>query len=91
MARKHGLGKWLDNVIKENKKGNCKSTYYECEMLSRMVNEERINRTDIPKIVEKSYRHCIEDNIFDKVKKLPNIGIYSKLSVLLYSLRNKKK
>ena len=57
--------------------------------ISGVDDEERIERSDIPEALGKSYRKCIEDGDFDRVKKLKRVGIYSKLSVLLY--KNQKK
>ena len=52
-------------------------------MLSRMVNDERLSRLDIPALFDKSYYECTETNLFDKIKKLPHVGIYSKVSAML--------
>jgi hypothetical protein len=56
-------------------------------MLARMVNDDRIERSEIPKALGKSYRQCMEDNDFDRVKKLKRVGIYSKISVLLHKIQ----
>lgn len=53
-------------------------------MLSRCVDDERISRKDIPEILGKSYRQCESDGVFDRIKKLRHVGIYSKISALLY-------
>lgn len=84
LAQKHGLSAWLDRVIKENARGECASTEDEVEMLSRMVDEERISRTDVPVILNKSYRRCFEDGDFEKIKTLPHVGIYSRVNTLLF-------
>ena len=89
IASKHGLGSFVDGIIKANRRRECEGTRKEVEMLARMVDEERIERSDIPEALGKSYRKCIEDGDFDRVKKLKRVGIYSKLSVLLY--KNQKK
>lgn len=81
----HGLGGWLDNIIKANMRGECEATEKEVELLSRAVNDERVTRKDIPIMLGKSYRQCMDDNDFDTIKKLPHVGIYSKVSVELYS------
>ena len=57
-------------------------------MLSRLVDEERIARKDIPQIMGKSYRQCCEDGTFNKIERLPHQGIYSRVSALLFA--NKK-
>ena len=91
-AKKHGLEGFVDETIAANKQDKCKGTEEDCEMLSRMVEEERLKRTDIPKVMGKSYRKCDEDGDFDskEIKKLPHVGIYSKVSVLLYEATHKK-
>lgn len=91
LATKHNLGEWLQCVIKENKRGECEATEHEVEMLSRMVDDERIARTEIPQMLNKSYRQCFEDEDFDNVKKLRRVGVYSKVSALLYASKLKGK
>lgn len=83
MARKHGLESWLNDVIQANKREQCEGTMKEVEMLSRLVNDERVERVDVPKILGKTYRRCNEDGDFDKVRKLPRLGLYSKIGALL--------
>jgi len=89
MAAKHGLRKWLNELIKENRRGECEATEKEVEMLSRLCDDERLSRTDVPKVLGKSYRQCFDNDDFDKIKKLKHVGIYSKVSTILYA--NKKK
>lgn len=84
VASKHGLLPQLNSLIAMNKRRECVGTEREVQMLSRMVDDERISRTDIPKVLGKSYRQSNEDGDFDRIKKLKRVGIYSKLSVLLY-------
>jgi len=84
LASKHGLAKWLEDTIKANANEECAATEDEVEALGRMVDEERVSRVDIPKILGKSYRECNENEDFDKIKKLRHVGIYSKISTLLY-------
>ena len=91
MADKHGLGTWVRDIIKENKRGTCEATKNEVLMLERMVDEERVERNDIPNIVGKSYRQCVEENVFDKIDTLKRQGIYSRLSALLFKENNSKK
>lgn len=86
MGRKYGID--VDSIIRANKRKECEATNKEVEMLSRCVNDERVSRTDIPEILGKSYRECVEDGDFDCIKKLKRVGIYSKISVLLR--KNKK-
>lgn len=93
MAKKHGLLPQLNNLISMNKRRECVGTEREVQMLSRMVNDERVSRTDIPKILGKSYRQCFDEEDFEQVRKLNRVGIYSKVSTLLYAdkIKNKKK
>lgn len=82
-AVRHGLCSWLDGVISANERGECVATDDEVAMLSRCLDDERVSRKEIPSLLCKSYRGCVEDGDFDKVNKLHRVGIYSKLSVLL--------
>ena len=88
MGKKHGID--VDSIIKLNKRGECSATNKEVEMLSRCVDDERISRTGIPKILGKSYRQSNDDGDFEKVKKLRHVGMYSKVSALLFSSKQKK-
>ena len=89
VASKHGLLPQLNNLIAMNKRRECVSTEREVQMLSRKVDDERVSRTDIPKILDKSYRQSNEDGDFEHIKKLKHQGIYSKVSALLYKSRKK--
>ncbi len=89
IADKHGLGSWIEKVIKDNANKKCEATEEEVEMLSRLCDDERVQRTDIPKILGVSYRHCFDNDIFDKIKKLHHVGIYSKISTMLFKAKNK--
>ena len=82
MAKKHGID--VDSIIRANKRKECEATNKEVEMLSRCVDDERVSRTDVPKILGKSYRQSNEDGDFERIKKLKYQGIYSKVSTLLY-------
>ena len=90
MAEKHGLLSWVDETIKANRRHECEATKKEVEMLSRLLNDERVSRTDIPKILGKSYRQANDDEDFERVKKLKHKGIYSKVSALLFAAKQKK-
>ncbi len=84
MAKKHKLDGFVRKTIWDNKRERCEGTEYEVQMLARMANDERIHRAAIPKMLGKSYRQCFEDEDFEQVKKLPYLGIYSKVNALLY-------
>ena len=87
MGKKHGID--VDSIIRANKRKECSATNKEVEILSRCVNDERVSRTEVPKILGKSYRQTNEDGDFDRIKKLKHQGIYSKVSALLYKNRKK--
>lgn len=93
IANKRGLTSWLNQAIKDSKRKDCEPTEKECEMLARLVDDERVQRTDVPPMIGKSYRDCFEDDDFDKIKKLHHVGIYSKVDTMLYaeSLKEKQK
>lgn len=91
VASKHGLLPQLNNLIAMNKRQECVGTELEVLMLSRMCDDERVSRADIPKILGKSYRQSYEDGDFEKIKKLKHQGIYSKVDVLLYKSNHKHK
>lgn len=86
MGKKHGID--VDSIIKLNKRGECSATNKEVEMLARCVDDERISRTEVPKILGKSYRQACEDGDFDRIKRIRHQGIFSKVSALLYKNRN---
>ena len=94
MAKKHEID--VDGLIRLNRQKKCEATNREVQMLSRMVDDERVSRSDIPKILGKSYRQANEDKDFEHIKKLRHVGIYSKVSALIYkdkrneNERNKK-
>lgn len=85
MADKHGLTSWLDQAINDTKRKDCEPTEKECAMLSRLVDDERIARIDIPPLLNKNYRQSIHDEDFEHIEKLPRVGTYSKVSALLYA------
>lgn len=89
-AKQYGLSSWLQDIIEQNKRNECVATEDEVEMLSRMVDDERLQRKDIPKILGKSYRQCVDDEDFDEIKHLPYVGIYSKVSTLLHKWNKDK-
>lgn len=90
IADKHGLGDWVREIRKMNKSGNCSATEHEVEMLSRLVNDERATRTEIPQIIGMTLRQCNDNDEFKHIKKLPRVGIYSKVSAMLYADKIKK-
>lgn len=87
MARKHGID--VDSIIRANNRNECEATQKEVEMLSRCVDDERVARNDIPKLLGESYRKIESDGVFERIKKLKRVGIYSKVSALLYKSHKK--
>lgn len=83
VAKKHGLDNFVSDIIASNKRKECVATEKEVHLLARAVNEERVARLDVPKILGLSYRQCVDMEIFDKVKNLGHIGTYSKPSVMM--------
>ena len=86
MAKKHGID--VDSIIRANRKGECSGTEHEVQMISRMVDDERIARNDIPKLLGESYRQVESDGVFGKIKKLRHVGTYSKVSALLFASKH---
>lgn len=87
-AEKYGLCPFVDTIISDNENGRCEGTEEEVEMLSRAIDDERVSRQEVPKILGKSYRQCVEAEDFENLKKLKRVGIYSKISALLYANSN---
>ena len=81
MGKKHGID--VDGLIRLNRQKKCEATQHEVELLSRAVDDERISRIDVPKILGKSYRQANEDGDFDRIKRLRHQGIFSKVSAIL--------
>ena len=86
MAKKHGID--VDSIIRANKRKECEATNKEVEMLARCVDDERVSRTDIPKLLGESYRKSESGGVFDKIKKLRHVGVYSKVSALLFKSKH---
>ena len=81
MGKKHGID--VDGLIRLNRQKKCEATQREVELLSRAVDDERISRIEVPKIIGKSYRQANEDGDFDRIKRLRHQGIFSKVSAIL--------
>ena len=91
LADRFGLGGWLSGLVRANSRGECRATEDEVELLARMCGEDRVVRRDIPKMLGKSYRACVEGEDFEQIKRFPHVGIYSRISVLLHGWRNRKR
>lgn len=85
MGKKHGID--VDGLISMNRRNECSATKHEVELLSRACDDERLSRTEVPNVLDKSYRQANDDGDFDRIKKLKHQGIYSKVSALLYKSR----
>lgn len=83
IAYSYGLGKFIDDTIELNKQDKCHGTEEECKLMARILDEERLERKDVPTLLGKSYRKCNEDGTFKAIKTLHRVGIYSKVSALL--------
>jgi len=88
IGKKHGID--VDSIIKMNQRGECSGTEKEIELLSRACDDERVSRKEVPKILGKSYRQANEDEDFEHIKRLRHVGIYSKVSALLFATKQKK-
>lgn len=91
MARKHGLGGFVEDVLRANRRGECEGTRKEVEMLARLCDDERLSRQDVPSVLGKSYRGCVEDGDFERLKRMRRLGIYSKVSAMMLKMKRSKK
>ena len=88
LASKHGLSIFVKSTIKANKRGDCKATRHEADMLARMVAADRLIRAEIPRILGKSYRQCVDNDLFDSIGRLKSKGSYSKIDVMILKEKN---
>lgn len=91
IAAQVGLSNWVDATMTKNENGDCKATEEQVELLSKICSDDRIERSDIPKILNKSYRQCCKDGSFDKIKTFNRVGIYSKVSTMLLNPKKTSK
>lgn len=84
VACRYGLGSWLEQTISASKRGECEATETEVEMLSRICDDDRLTRVEVPKILGMSYRKADMAEHFQNLRKLRRVGIYSKVSAMLY-------
>jgi hypothetical protein len=85
-AKKHGLGAFVDGMIAANRRRECRATEKEVNMLARCVDDERLTRIEVPEVLGKSYRQCVEDGDFGRIRKLRRVGVYGKVSVILRAM-----
>ena len=88
IGKKHGID--VDGLIRLNRQKKCEATLREVELLSRAVDDERVSRDKIPKMLGESYRKAFENGDFERIKTLKHQGIYSKVSALLFAAKQKK-
>ena len=90
VAKKHGIGDFVDETIKLNKANKGQSTEREYMMLAHMVDEERLHRTDVPKLLGKSYTQCaLRTTILARLKNSNVLAFTAMLAQ--YCLRQKEK
>lgn len=83
MAEKHGIGAWIRELKAENRRGECEATKKEVDMLARLVDDDRLNKHEIPSFVGKPYVRCQKDGVFKKIRKFGKRGTYSKVDAYL--------
>ena len=91
LAERFGLATFVDDIVEMNRRSECAGTEEEVRVLSRMCDDERVHRSEVPTILGKSYRQTVEDGDFERLEKLPRVGIYSKVSALLLRMSNDSK
>lgn len=69
----------LNKTIEDSEAQKCEATEEQAEMLARICDDERVSRSDVPKLLGKSYRKS-----FENIKTLKHVGIYSKVKTLLF-------
>ena len=90
-AKEVGLEEFVVTTIDKNKSGTCVATRQQVDMLASMCEDNRVKREEIPNIVGKSYRFCLTGNLFKRIRKLKDKGLYSKIDTLLLSEELKTK
>lgn len=83
LASGRGLGECVDSLVSANVRGECAATEDEVELLARAADDERLSRKEVPSVVGKSYRQCVESSLFERIRTLKRVGIYSKVSAIL--------
>lgn len=84
-AKEVGLEEFVVTTIDKNKLGTCVATRQQVDMLASMCEDNRVKREEIPNIVGKSYRFCLTGNLFKRIRKFKDKGLYSKIDTLLLS------
>lgn len=78
-----GLEEFVVTTINKNKSGTCVATRQQVDMLASMCEDNRVKREEIPNIVGKSYRFCLTGNLFKRIRKFKDKGIYSKVDAII--------
>ena len=90
-AKEIGLEEFVVTTIDKNKSGTCVATRQQVDMLASMCEDNRVKREEIPNIVGKSYRFYLTGNLFKRIRKFKDKGLYSKIDTLLLSEELKTK
>ena len=92
LADSIGIGAWLNATKEANEKGKCKATQEQVDILSRICDEERIGRHEIPHLIGMSYRQAYEKDLFStEIRKLKHVGVYSRNDALVLAMCNNDK
>lgn len=84
LARTLGLQDFVNDTIDKNEKGECIATKEQVYLLSKICDDDRIRRDEIPQYAGISYRQCILIDIFPFIRKFENKGQYSKIDAMLF-------
>lgn len=84
-AKEVGLEEFVVTTIDKNKSGTCVATRQQVDMLASMCEDNRVKREEIPNIVGKSYRFCLTGNLFKRIRKFKDKGLYIKFNQLIYN------
>ena len=90
-ARDIGLDEFVERTITENENGRCTATVEQVNMLAFLCWDDRIKREEIPDLLGLSYRFCLTGNLFKRIRKFKDKGLYSKIDTLLLSEELKTK
>ena len=90
-AKEVGLEEFVVTTINKNKSGTCVATRQQVDMLASMCEDNRVKREEIPNIVGKSYRFCLTGNLFKRIRKFKDKGLYQKECDNIYCLPRQRK
>lgn len=84
LAKTLGLQDFVNDTIEKNEKGQCIATKEQVDLLSKMCDDDKIRRDEIPQYAGISYRQCVLIDIFPFIRKFENKGQYSKIDAMLF-------